>query len=177
MSALTIEIIFCTIISMLNILTFPDELLTKKAALVTNIDRKISDFTNAMLKTMYKGRGIGLAAPQVGDLKAVFVCHAQDDIPRVFINPEITGTSNKQVSYEEGCLSIPGIYADILRAEEITVQAWDEKGKPFTIDAEGILARIIIHEMDHLKGMLFIDRVNEKKRQRLINTYNKILKM
>lgn len=155
----------------MEIITLGDETLTKPATLVADIDKGIADFTAAMLETMMKGNGIGLAASQVGYLKRIFVCHFQGDIPRVFINPEILRTSNDQETFEEGCLSIPGIYADVVRPEEITVQAWDEKGKPFTIDADGLLARVIQHEMDHLRGVLFIDHLNPKKRERVVKQY------
>ncbi len=158
---------------MLTILTLGDETLYKKCSLVADIDRGITDFTSVMIDTMLENKGIGLAAPQVGDLKKIFVCRAPGDKPRVFVNPEIIRTSEIQGPYEEGCLSIPGVWSDVIRPLEITIQAWNESGKPFTIDADGILARIILHEMDHLKGVLLIDHLNEKKRSRIIKTFEK----
>jgi peptide deformylase len=91
----------------------------------------------------------------------------------VFINPTIIGTSPEISQYEEGCLSIPGLYADVTRPEKVTVQAWNERGRPFTLDAEGLLARVIQHEYDHLEGVLFIDRLSEPKRNRLLTLYDK----
>lgn len=161
---------------MLEIVTLGDDVLHKHAAVVADIDRKIVDLTDGMIEAMHAGKGIGLAGPQVGELKRLFVAHVQGDEPRVFINPQIVATSEEQVTYEEGCLSIPGIYADVVRPAEVTVQAWNQRGRPFTIDVDGLLARVVQHEIDHLNGVLFIDLLNEKKRQRIINQYNKKLR-
>ena len=126
-----------------------------------------------MLETMYHAEGVGLAAPQVGELKRIFVTHLPEDSPRVFINPEIVATSEEQTTYEEGCLSIPGLYAEVVRPAWVTVQARNEEGKLFTIDVTGLLARVVQHELDHLNGVLFIDRLPEKKRQRILKSYTK----
>jgi len=150
-----------------------DRILRAQCSVVPDIDGSIKDFSLAMIETMHAGNGIGLAAPQVGDLSRLFVVHVQGDTPRVFINPEIIGTSMETVPYEEGCLSIPGLYYDVTRPAEITIQAWDENGRPFTLDADGILARVIQHEYDHLKGTLFIDHLSEKQRSRLLTVYNR----
>ena len=150
-----------------------EEILHKTAATVAEIDERIVRLTKEMIDSLEIHKGIGLAGPQVNEQLRLFVTHAQGDIPRVFINPEIILTSNDLVPYEEGCLSIPGIYADVMRPAEIQIQAWNEKGKPFTLDADGILARVIQHEYDHLRGKLFIDRLNEKKRERLMKVYSK----
>jgi len=150
-----------------------EEILRKQAATVANIDEKIVRLAQAMIESLEVQKGIGLAGPQVNEQLRLFVTHAQDDIPRVFINPEIIMTSNDMVPYEEGCLSIPGVWADVMRPAEITVQAWNENGKPFTLDASGILARVIQHEYDHLRGKLFIDRIAEKKRERLMKVYSR----
>lgn len=158
---------------MLRILTLGDERLIKRASVISDIDRIISDLAKEMIDTMHEGNGIGLAGPQVGEMKRIFVCHVQGDLPRVFINPEIIQTSHEQVALEEGCLSIPGIYADVVRPAEVTIQAWNELGKPFRLEADGILARVIQHEYDHLNGVLFLDHLSEKKRQRLVKVYNK----
>jgi peptide deformylase len=152
-----------------------EEILRKQAATVADIDERIVRLTQAMLDSLGVHKGIGLAGPQVNEQLRLFVTFAQDDIPRVFINPEIIMTSSDMEPYEEGCLSIPGIWADVMRPAEVSVQAWNEKGKPFTLDADGILARVIQHEYDHLRGKLFIDRVAEKKRERLMKIYNKKL--
>ncbi len=158
---------------MLDIITYDDPVLKKHSVLVSDINDDIIKFIDEMFETMYKGKGIGLAAVQVGNLKRIFITHAPKDMPRVFINPEIVETSMDEDVYEEGCLSIPGINADVVRPFSVKIQAWNEKGKPFSIDADGLLARVIQHELDHLNGVLFIDRINEKKRERLLKHYKK----
>lgn len=158
---------------MLEIRTLGDEVLKKQAALVPKVDRNIQELIQGMFEAMDKGNGLGLAAPQVGELKRIFVTHVPDDSLRVFINPEILATSEEQVPYEEGCLSIPGLYAEVTRPAWVTVQARDEKGKLFTVDVSGLLARVIQHEIDHLNGILFIDRIPEKKRQRIVKSFDK----
>ena len=150
-----------------------EEILHKQAATIADIDERIVRLAQEMIDSLSIHKGIGLAGPQVNEQLRLFVTHAQGDIPRIFINPEIIMTSNDLVPYEEGCLSIPGIYADVMRPAEIQIQAWNEKGRPFTLDADGMLARVIQHEYDHLRGKLFIDRINEKKRERLLKVYNK----
>jgi peptide deformylase len=158
---------------MLSVVKLGNEILTKQAAVIPDIDRDITDLAQAMIETMHVDRGIGLAGPQVGELKRLFVTHVEGDTPRIFINPQIVQTSHELLSYEEGCLSIPGIYADVIRPAFVTVQAWNERGRPFTIDADGMLARVILHEYDHLNGVLFIDHIDEKKRQRLVKMFEK----
>ena len=158
---------------MLNILTLGSDVLRKKCATIAVFDKKLEDLVVAMIDTMHIGDGIGLAGPQVGVEKRLFVCHVPDDEPRVFINPEIIGTSQELSPYEEGCLSIPGVYSDVIRPKAVTVQAWTLEGRPFKIEVEGILARVIQHEIDHLKGILFIDHLTDKKRLRLLSTYEK----
>jgi peptide deformylase len=150
-----------------------DRLLRQKAVPVKNIDDEIGQIAENMLKIMYNGKGIGLAGPQVGVLKRIFVTHAEGDGPRVFINPSITWTSQELVNYEEGCLSLPGVYAEVKRPGKIKIQAWNEKGKAFTLELSGILARVVQHEYDHLEGVLFIDRINETKREKLLTKLNK----
>ena len=113
---------------------------------------------NEMFETMIEANGVGLAAPQVDISKRFFVVIADDDVRRVFVNPQIISTSDDLVDYEEGCLSLPKIYENIKRPSQVTVQALNENGKPFTIEADGLLARIIQHENDHLNGIVFIDK-------------------
>ncbi len=156
---------------MLKIVTLGDSRLLQRASVIADVDRLVYDLSQAMIETMREGNGIGLAGPQVGELRRIFVCHVSGDIPRVFINPEIIQTSQDLATMEEGCLSIPGIYADVVRPAAVTVQAWNEKGRPFRIDAEGSLARVIQHEMDHLNGVLFLDHLSERKRDRLTKVY------
>ena len=156
----------------MEIVKLGDELLRKRSILVGDIDRGIEDFIRAMFESMYKGDGVGLAAVQVGELYRIFIAHVPRDIPRVFINPEIIETSIETNRYEEGCLSIPDVNADVVRPSAVRVQAWDEKGKPFTLSAEDLLARAIQHELDHLNGRLFIDHLDPKKRGRLLRDYH-----
>lgn len=150
-----------------------EDILHKQAKIITDIDEQIERLANAMIESLETEKGIGLAGPQVNAQIRLFVTRPPGDIPRVFINPEIIGTSEQLSSYEEGCLSVPGIWEDIDRPVEISIQAWDLKGKRFTLDADGILARVIQHEYDHLRGKLFIDKLNEKKRQRILKSYNR----
>ena len=158
---------------MLDIVTLGDDVLREQVDEIQDVNGEIAELAQSMLSTMYTGDGVGLAAPQVGLLKSLFVCHVNGDQPRVFINPQIIGTSQEMLPYEEGCLSIPGVYGDVIRPASITVQAINERGRPFKVDAEGMLARVIQHEMDHLKGVLFIDHLDEKQRERLLKTYQK----
>lgn len=157
---------------MLSIRIIGDPLLKKHSALVPEVDQGIQDFVKAMFEAMYRGKGIGLAAVQVGELLRIFITHVSDDGPRVFINPEIVETSVEQEIIEEGCLSIPGMNADVLRPSLVRIQAWNEKGKPFVVTAEKLLGRVVQHEFDHLNGILFVDRLESKKRERLLKTYN-----
>ena len=156
---------------MLNIITLGDEQLRKHSILVPDLNGTVHTLIEQMFESMREYKGIGLAAVQVGNLYRLFITEVTGDRPRVFVNPEIVETSLEQVSYEEGCLSIPGIDADVVRSQRVRVQAWNEKGKPFSLDAEDLLARVVQHEYDHLNGVLFIDRVDPKKRDRLVKQY------
>jgi peptide deformylase len=155
------------------IITFGHELLRQKAEKIHTIDEEIVNIAKKMLEILKRDKGIGLAGPQIGLMKRIFVVHIQGDEQRIFINPSILETSHETVKYEEGCLSVPGIYANITRSESVKIQAWNEKGRPFTLEASGLLARVIQHEYDHLDGVLFIDHVSEKKRDRLISKFEK----
>ncbi len=129
---------------------------------------------NEMFETMISADGVGLAAPQVGIAKRFFVIISDDNIRRVFINPEITKTSTENSDYEEGCLSLPGFSEKITRPTKISVSALDENAKRFVIeDADGLLARIIQHENDHLNGILYIDRGSEEFKQQTIEQFKK----
>ena len=147
--------------------------LRKHSALVPDFDGELQALVEQMIETMRAGKGIGLAAVQVGRLYRLFVTHVEGDKPRAFINPDILETSLEQVTLEEGCLSIPGVNADVVRPAAVRVQAWNEKGRPFSLDAEDLLARVIQHEMDHLNGVLFLDRIDPKKRERLLKAYER----
>lgn len=161
----------------MEILTLGNEILRQKASPIADIDGEVAKLAQDMLEAMRAGRGIGLAGPQVGLKSRIFVVQVDNDVPRVFINPSIIQTSSELAEYEEGCLSIPAMYADVVRPEMVRVQAWNERGRPFTIDAEGLLARVIQHEYDHLEGTLFIDRLSDVKRDRLVALYEKKKRM
>jgi peptide deformylase len=159
---------------MLNIVTLGDERLKKHSILVPEFNGELISLTEHMFESMWTNKGIGLAAVQVGKLIRLFITHIPNDDPRVFINPEVVETSVEQGAFEEGCLSIPEINADVNRPQAVKVQAWNLKGRPFSLDADGLLARVIQHELDHLNGVLFIDRLDPKKRERLVKRYEKV---
>ncbi len=137
-----------------------EEILRKVAEPIKaeEINDNFRAFIEEMFEAMKGADGVGLAGPQAGISKRVFVAMADDNVKRVFINPQIIYTSAELCDYEEGCLSIPQVYESIQRPKKVTVQALDENGRPFTLEADGLLARIIQHENDHLDGKLFIDR-------------------
>jgi peptide deformylase len=120
---------------------------------------------------MDRGKGVGLAGVQVGKLFRLFITRVPNDSPRLFINPDILETSIEMEPFEEGCLSIPGIFTDVIRSSSVRVQAWNLKARPFTLTVDGYLARVIQHEFDHLNGIVFLDRIDQKKRQRLLVEY------
>ena len=142
----------------LEITKLGEEILRQKAQPVEEVNDEIRQLADDMLETMIEANGVGLAGPQVGKSLRIFVAMADDDVKRVFINPQIIKTSEEVGDYEEGCLSIPQVYETITRPVRVTIQAQNEKGKLFTLDADGLLARIIQHEYDHLEGVLYIDR-------------------
>ncbi|MDR1956883.1 MAG: peptide deformylase [Treponema sp.] len=152
----------------MEIITLGNELLRQKAERIIKIDAEVTKIAEELLVTLHQGKGVGLAGPQVGLMKRIFVVHIDQDLPRVFINPVILETSAETVKYEEGCLSIPGVWVEVIRPKTLRVQAWNEQGRSFTQEAEGILARVILHEYDHLEGTLFIDRLSELKRNRIL---------
>jgi peptide deformylase len=159
----------------MKVITVGDELLRQKAEPVKDIDQNIKKTAGEMLELLREQKGVGLAGPQIGLMKRIFVIHVEGDEPRVFINPSIIATSQETVKYEEGCLSIPGIWADVVRPRAVRVQAWNEKGRPFTMETEGILARVILHEYDHLEGVLFIDRLLSRKRDKVLAKIEKMM--
>lgn len=154
--------------ALLNILQYPDERLHTVAKPVTHVDDRIRTLVADMFETMYAARGIGLAATQVNVHERVVVMDLSEtqDAPRVFINPVITHKDG-EASYEEGCLSVPGIYDTVTRAESITVQAQDEHGQAFTLQADGLLAICIQHELDHLAGKVFVQYLSPLKQTRI----------
>jgi len=141
---------------------------------VSQFDDALAILVDAMFETMEASDGVGLAAPQIGLGQRLFVVDTRQEEGRfVFINPEIIETSVEQTTYEEGCLSIPQMFSHITRPSEVTVQAQDLKGKPFTVKASGLLARVIQHENDHINGVLFIDHMELEAREKLIAAYNR----
>lgn len=149
---------------MLKICKLGEEVLRKKSVPIKDedINDELRALAEEMFETMESANGVGLACPQIGKNIRMFVAEADDDVKRVFINPQIIATSDDSVPYEEGCLSVPQVYENIMRPSKVTVQAQDQNGKKFTLEAEGLLARIIQHENDHLEGVIFIDRGDEE---------------
>ncbi len=143
-----------------------DKVLREEARRISKVDETVRDLVRNMLRSMYSAKGIGLAAPQVGVNKQLLVIDLDLETPStpplVFINPEITGTSASLDTYEEGCLSIPGVYLDVIRPSSINLSFRDEMGRPKKMKADGLLSRCIQHEMDHLNGVLFVDLVNNE---------------
>ncbi|MDJ0655122.1 MAG: peptide deformylase [Xanthomonadales bacterium] len=152
----------------LNILEFPDPRLRTRAEPVERVDDEVRQLVSDMLETMYEAPGIGLAATQVDVHRRVLVVDVSEDRdqPMCLINPEIIESDGRQVC-EEGCLSVPGYYAKVERAEQIRVRALDRSGEPFEATADGLLAVCIQHEMDHLDGKLFVDYLSPLKQSRL----------
>jgi peptide deformylase len=154
--------------ALLNILRYPDPRLYKKAARVLEVDESVRTLVRDMAETMYAAPGVGLAATQVDVHRRVIVIDAAEtrDQLLVLINPEIVAREGTQYC-GEGCLSVPGIYEPVERAELVTVHALGVTGKPFTLTAEKLLAICIQHEMDHLEGKVFVDYLSRLKQQRI----------
>lgn len=152
--------------AILKILEFPDPRLRTKAAPVTAVDDRIKQLVDDMFETMYAAPGIGLAATQVDVHKQVIVMDLSEDKtePRVFINPEIL-EEHDIGTMQEGCLSVPDIFADVKRAHKLKVRALDRNGDSFELEADELLAVCIQHEMDHLQGKLFVDYLSPLKRE------------
>ncbi len=152
----------------LDILHYPDARLHTVAKPVATVDARIRKLVDDMAETMYAAPGIGLAATQVNVHERIIVIDISEthDALRVFINPEIVAQSGREES-EEGCLSVPGVFDRVQRAERVTVRALDRAGKPFELEADGLLAVCIQHEMDHLMGKVFVDYLSNLKRSRI----------
>ena len=161
----------------LPILTFPNPRLRNKAQPVREVDGKVRQLVADMLETMYSAPGIGLAAIQVDVPLRVVVIDVSDtnDAPLCLINPEIIELSGVE-QMDEGCLSVPGFYESVSRAERVRVRALDRDGKPFEMDTDGLLAVCIQHEIDHLDGKLFVDYLSSLKRQRIRRRLEKDLR-
>jgi len=154
--------------SLLNILEYPDPRLRTVAAEVDVFDADLQTFCDDLLETMYEAPGIGLAATQVDVHKRIIAVDVSENRnePHIFVNPQLT-LHGELLDGEEGCLSVPGIYEQVRRAERITVDARKPTGEAFALDAEGLLAVCIQHECDHLVGKLFVDYLSNLKRNRI----------
>lgn len=160
--------------ALLPILRYPDPRLHKIAAPVSRVDAKITKLINDMAETMYAAPGIGLAATQVDVHLQIIVIDVSEthDQLQVFINPRLI-RSDGDTEYEEGCLSVPGIYEKVRRPERITVSALDETGRERELAADGLLAICIQHEMDHLVGKVFVEKLSRLKQQRIVSKLSK----
>ncbi len=166
---------FRVYMSVLNVLTFPDDRLRTVAKPVAEVTPEIQKIVDDMIETMYDEEGIGLAATQVDIHQRIVVIDISDtrDEPMVLINPEITEKRGED-GIEEGCLSVPGARALVPRAAEVTVKALDRDGKEFSFDADDLLAICVQHELDHLEGKLFVDYLSPLKRKRIQDKLAKI---
>lgn len=161
--------------AILNILHFPDPRLRTRAAPVSQVDDGIRRLVDDMFDTMYDAPGIGLAATQVNVHQRVIVIDVSEEKnePRVFINPEIISRDGVE-QMDEGCLSVPGVYETVERADKVKVRALNRDGQPFELEADGLLAVCIQHEMDHLEGKLFVDYLSSLKRERIRKKLEKL---
>jgi len=164
--------------AVLKVLSYPDKRLRTKAVPVEVVDDNIRGIMDDMLETMYEAPGIGLAATQVNIHQQIVVIDVSEDKsdPLYLVNPEIIAKSGKEIS-EEGCLSVPEYYAEVERADKVTVRALGRDGESYEIDAEGLLAVCIQHEMDHLNGVVFIDYLSRLKRDRAVKKVQKVTKL
>jgi peptide deformylase len=155
-----------------DIRTFGDPVLTSVAEQVENIDGKIVRLSQAMLQAMYQAPGLGLAAPQIGVQKQIFV-YDVDGEPVTLLNPRIVESRGEWV-YDEGCLSIPGLYVEMLRPKEVLLEAVDLSGNTIQIEADELLARLFQHELDHLNGVLMFERMTPDQREEALTEYKRI---
>jgi peptide deformylase len=166
--------------SKLEIVTYPDKFLSQPTQPLEEIDGKVQEMINHMSDTMYEAPGVGLAAIQIGWNKSLLIYDVARDEKRslhVLINPKIISREGEILSEDEGCLSVPDFRADVKRAAAVTVEGYDREGKPVKLDAEGFLAIVLQHEIDHLNGILFIDRISSLKRQMYKRRVQKQLRM
>lgn len=171
---------FGDLMALLPILTAPDPFLKKKAAKVDGVNDATRQLMHDMLETMYAAPGIGLAAPQVGAGVRVIVIDIgrtpETREPHFMVNPEIVWVSEEDNTYEEGCLSVPEHYAEVVRPKAVGITYLDHDGNPAKVDADGLLATVIQHEMDHLDGILFIDHLTSLKRNMILRKLTKARK-
>ena len=157
--------------ALLEILQAPHPLLKSRAQAVMRVDDALRRLAEDMLETMYRAPGIGLAAPQVGVLQRLVVLDVADgeqQRPMVLVNPELVWRSDQRLTAEEGCLSLPGQYADVTRAAEVGLRYTDQHGEERELAAAGLLARCVQHELDHLDGILFVDHLTALKRNMIM---------
>jgi peptide deformylase len=163
-----------------EIITLPDKRLRQASQPVKKIDREVKELVADMFDTMYDAPGIGLAAIQVGVPKRVVTMDLskkeEQQAPRVFINPEILWSSDDKATYEEGCLSIPEFYEQVERSAQVRVKYLDLEGREQELEAKGLLATCLQHEIDHLNGVLFIDHISKLKRDRITKKFAKAAK-
>lgn len=173
-------ITYFALIMIRPILQLPDPVLRKVSTPVQKIDAEIKKLIEDMFETMYDAPGVGLAAVQIGVTKRVVTIDAtrgdDEKKPMVFINPEIVSASDETDAKEEGCLSIAEFYEEVERPSQVKVRYMDEKGKTHEIEADGLLARALQHEIDHLNGVLFIDHISKLKRDRVTKKFTKVAK-
>ncbi|WP_420963685.1 peptide deformylase [Brucella sp. IR073] len=166
--------------SVLPLVILPDPVLRQVSKPVERIDDQLRAFAGNMLETMYDAPGIGLAAIQVGTPLRMLTIdlskEGEERAPHVFINPEIVASSDERSVYEEGCLSIPDYYAEVERPARVRVTYLDRDGKPQEIEAEGLMATCLQHEIDHLNGVLFIDHLSKLKRDMVMKRFKKLAK-
>lgn len=159
------------------LIILPDPILRQVSKPVEHVDSEISRLAEDMLETMYDAPGIGLAAIQIGVPRRMLVIDVsredEDKKPMVFINPQVVASSDERSVYEEGCLSIPDYYAEVERPATVTVSYIDREGKQQTVEADGLLATCLQHEIDHLNGVLFIDHISRLKRDMVIKKFTK----
>lgn len=162
------------------LILLPDAILREVSRPVETVDDELRRLADDMLETMYDAPGIGLAAIQIGVPKRLLVIdlskEGEEKQPQVFINPEILTSSDERSVYEEGCLSIPDYYAEVERPATITVKHLDRGGKERQLEAEGLLATCLQHEIDHLNGVLFIDHISRLKRDMVVKKFTKLAK-
>ncbi len=159
----------------LRIRKYPDPILRRRAKEIAVIDHEIKRLADAMIETMVLAKGYGLAAPQVGVLKRIITIDVADDF-YALINPEILAKSDETEVWVEGCLSIPGIEAEFARPAKVTVRALDLDGHEVLLERDGLAARVLQHEIDHLNGVLFIDYLSQTKRLMLLKEYERLQK-
>ncbi len=170
-----------TVMAVRRILTLPNSQLRMSSSLVAKVDATVRDVLDDMMETMYDAPGIGLAAVQVGVLQRLVVLDTarKDDPPQPWflVNPEIVQSSPERIIYEEGCLSIPDIYEDVERPERVRIRYQDRDGADCEMEADGLLAIAVQHEIDHLNGVLFVDHISRLKRERVLKKFAKAAKL